>query len=133
MKPVPFTWVFKTKTLDAEGTKFMAKARCCLRGDRQQAYVDYDSTNIYVFVASHHSFRMLLEIAAAQNLMLDGVDISNAYLYGDLDIPILMEKPTDSKKRRAMPGHVCKLNKSLYGTKKAGEINYYSRMRTKLC
>ncbi len=56
---------------------------------------------------------MLLAIAAAQNLMLEGADISNAYLYGDLGIPILMEQPTDSTKRHTMPGHVCKLNKSL--------------------
>ncbi len=65
---------------------------------------------------------MLLAIAAAQNLLLEGADICNAYLYGDWDIPILMEQPTDSTKRHAMPEHVCKLNKSLYGTKQAGEI-----------
>ncbi len=122
MKPVPFTWVFKMKPLDAEGKKFMEKSRCCLRGDRQQAFVDYEPTNIYAPVASHDSIRMLLAIAAAQNLTLEGADISNAYLYSDLDISILMEQPTDSTKRHAMPGHTCKLNKSLYGTKQAGEI-----------
>ncbi len=65
MKPVPFTWVFKMKPLDAEGRKFMEKARCCSHGGRQQAYVDYDPNNIYAPVASHDSIRILLSIAAA--------------------------------------------------------------------
>ncbi len=98
------------------------KAHCCLRGGRQQAYVDYDPTDIYAPVASHDSIQVPLAIAAAQNLTLEGADNSNAYLYGDLDISILIEQPTDSTKRHAMPGHVCKLKKSLYGTKQAGDI-----------
>ncbi len=41
MQPVLFTWVFKLKLCDAEGKKFIEKARCCVRGDRQLTYVDY--------------------------------------------------------------------------------------------
>ncbi len=47
MKPVPHTWVFKQKLLDAEGKKFIGKARCCRRGDRQMIYIDYDPMNEY--------------------------------------------------------------------------------------
>ncbi len=110
------------KPLDAEAKKFMEKFRCCLRDDRQQAYVDYDPTELCAPVASHNSIRMLLAIVAAQTLMLEGGDINNAYLYGDLDIHLIMEERTDSTEHHAMPGNVCKLNRSLYCTKQAGEI-----------
>jgi len=73
-------------------------------------------------VASHDAIRMLIAIAAGDNLVLEGADVSNAYLYGDIDIPIIMEQPTNSTQVPAAPGHVCKLMKSIYGTKQAGEI-----------
>ena len=60
MRPVPYTWVFKSKPLDATGKNFMEKARCCLRGDQQLEYVDYDPSNIYAPVASHDAIRMLI-------------------------------------------------------------------------
>ncbi len=40
MTPVPFTWVFKLKPLDAERKKFMERSRCCVRSDRQLAHID---------------------------------------------------------------------------------------------
>ena len=42
MKPVPFTFVFKSKQIDSEGYTLLEKARCCLRGDRQKIYIDYN-------------------------------------------------------------------------------------------
>ena len=122
MKPVPFTWVFKQKPLEAEGTKFIEKARSFLRGDRQMIYVDYDPRSVYAPVASLDSIRMLISLSAAARSFLEGADVSNAYLYGNLDIPIIMEQPRDSSKIQAKPGRVCKLHKSLYRTKQAGEI-----------
>ena len=122
MKSVPFNWILKIKPLDSEGKKFKEKAPCCLRGDRQQAYVDYDPTNVHAPIASNGSIRMVLAIAAAQNLILEGPDITNAYLYGDIDVHIIMGQPTDSRKCEAMSGHFWKLDKSLYDTKQAGEI-----------
>lgn len=46
----------------------MEKARCCAPGDEQLSYVDYDPDNIYAPVASHDSIRMLLVLAATENL-----------------------------------------------------------------
>ncbi len=65
MKPVPFIWVFKCNPFDAEGNKFMQAALCCVRGNRQLPYFDYDPSNIYVPVASHDSIRMLIALAAS--------------------------------------------------------------------
>lgn len=42
---------------------------------------------------------MLVAYAAANDLVLEGADISNAYLFGNLDVPIIMEQPTDSSQR----------------------------------
>lgn len=122
MKPVPVTWFFKQKQLDVIDKHFMEKGRRCLRGDRKLIYVDYDPSSTYEPVASHDAIRMLITIAAEDNLILDGADVSNACLYGDIDIPIIMEQPTNSRQVPAAPGHVCKLLKSMYGTKQAGEI-----------
>ncbi len=110
------------KPLDAMCENFIEKARCCLRGDRQLAYADYDPLNVYAPVASHDSIRLLLSMAANQDLLLEGADVSNAYLYGDLDVPIFIEQPTNSTQREQMPDHVCHPNKSLYRTKQAREI-----------
>lgn len=35
---------------------------------------------------------------------MEGADISNAYLYGKLDIPIFMMQPTDSSGNQERPG-----------------------------
>ncbi len=96
MQSVPFTWVFKLKPCDAEGKEFIEKARCCVRGNRQLAYVDYDTSNIYAPVASHDSIRMLFALVASEESYLEGADLSNTYLYGDHNSPILMEQPTNS-------------------------------------
>lgn len=77
---------------------FLEKARCCVRGDQQHSYVDYDPTTIYAPIASYDSIRVAFAIAAGNNLKLEGEDVSNAYSYGILDVPIIMEHPTDSSK-----------------------------------
>ena len=45
-------------------------------------------------------------------------------LYGDISdgITIIMEQPTDSSRRPTRPGYVCKLLKSIYVMRQAGEI-----------
>ncbi len=54
-------------------------------------YIDYDPRNLYGPVASHDSIRMLISLSAAAGSFLEGADVSNAYLYGDLNVPIIME------------------------------------------
>ncbi len=119
MELVPYSWVFKQKPLDAEDKKFIGKARCCLRGDLQIIYLDYGSMNVNAPVASYDSISLLISLSAAPKLFLEGAGVSNSYLYGDLDIPIIMKQPMDSSQIQAKPGHACILHKSLYGTKKA--------------
>jgi len=122
MRAIPFTWVFKLKHLDQDGSKVLHKARCCLRGERQKAFVDFDPESTYAPVASHESLRMLMHYAASENLLPEGADISNAYLYGNVDVPILMEQPTNSSQVPARPGCLSPIVKSIYGVKQAGKL-----------
>ena len=103
---VPFTWVFQLKPLDVEGLKLLEKARCCLCGNKQTPEIDFDPHTTYAPVASHEALRILLAIAAAHGLIVEGGDIGNAYLYGDIDVNIYMEQPTDSSGRQEFPGMV---------------------------
>lgn len=100
MNPFPFTWVFRLKPLDIEGLEFLHKARCCIRGDKQQPHIDFDPHSTYTPVASHEAIRLLLAYAAGEQHIIEGADIGNAYLYGDLNLPIIMAQPTDSSGKR---------------------------------
>ncbi|KAF7367080.1 Integrase catalytic domain-containing protein [Mycena sanguinolenta] len=60
----------------------------------------------------------ILALAALEDLELWSVDISSAYLYGDISEDVYMELPEGST--RIPAGHALKLLKSLYGLKQAG-------------
>lgn len=53
---------------------------------------------------------------------MEGGDVNNAYLYGNIDVDVIIEQPTDLSGREARPGKVCKLQKSMYGLRQAGNI-----------
>lgn len=65
---------------------------------------------------------MLLTISATEFLVVQGGDVSYAYLFGDMDVPIVMEQPTDSAGILEKPGHVCLVQGSMYGTRQSGKI-----------
>jgi hypothetical protein len=60
---------------------------------------------------------LILALSAIEDLELRSVDISSAFLNGDLDEEIYMKQPEGS--HEGGPNHVCKLKKSLYGLKQA--------------
>ena len=63
------------------------------------------------------SLRLLLAKCAKDGMHLRSVDISHAFLNGDLDEVIYMKQPEGYEK--GGPEYVCKLNKALYGLKQA--------------
>lgn len=93
-----------------------------VRGYLQHPGVDFDPGRLYAPVASHEANRIILPIAAAEGLLVEGGDVSNAYLNGKVDIPMVIKEPTDSSGNKERPGHDCLLLKSVYGTKQAGKI-----------
>lgn len=66
--------------------------------------------------------RALLDFAAQEGFLIEGGDVSHAYLHGNIDVPIIMEQPTDSSGTQRYPGKVCLLKKSMYGLRQAGVI-----------
>lgn len=81
MNIVLFKRVFRLKSLESNGTNLMEKERCCVRGDFQAKEVELYPSQIYAPVASHESIRLILAIAEAEDLIFEGEEVDNAYLY----------------------------------------------------
>lgn len=96
------------------------KARLVAKGYTQQEGLDY----VYTFshVAKLATVKLLIVVAAAKGWSLTPLDISNAFLNGDLKEEIYMSLPHGytPKQRESFPlNDFCKLNKSLYGLKQS--------------
>ena len=110
-KVIKNRWVFDVKT---DGRK---KARLVAKGFSQVEGLDYDQ--VFSPVVRFETVRLLLAMAALENWHMTGVDVRNAYLYGELDEEIYMEQPEGFK----VPGkedQVLRLLRALYGLKQAG-------------
>ena len=114
VKPLPCKWVFKIKWA-ADGGIERFKARLVVGGHRQVDGVDY--SEVYAPVGRFASLRALLGKAAHEDLELAAIDISNAFLHGELDHPIYMRQPVGFYTGNA--DITCKLNKTLYGLKQS--------------
>ncbi|XP_013613768.1 PREDICTED: uncharacterized mitochondrial protein AtMg00810-like [Brassica oleracea var. oleracea] len=78
---------------------------------------------------------MLFKLAAAHNWSLTQMDVTNAFLHGDLDEEIYMSLPlgyTPPPGVSLPPNAVCKLNKSIYGLKQARRQWYHTFSRVLL-
>ena len=109
-------WVFKIKYF-ASGTLDRYKARLVARGFSQKYGIDYEET--FAPTLRFESLRMLLAMAAKHDLEIHQLDISNAYLQGNLDEEIYMEilEGMNVKGSKALL-----LKKGLYGLKQSGRI-----------
>ena len=110
-------WVFAVKQ-KPDGIVDRFKARLVAQfGFGQKEGVDYDET--YVNTAGYGTLRMFLSMVCQLDLHLHQMDVTTAFLYGDIDKEVFMKQP---------PGHsdgsdrVCKLIRSLYGLKQAPRI-----------
>lgn len=65
-------------------------------------------------VATHDTLLILIAFASGHNLKLEGKDLSNAYLYGKIDIPLLIEQQKDSSRVPPRPVYVRGLVISMY-------------------
>ena len=114
-KHVGSKWVFKVKT-DEDGNVERFKARLVAQGFTQKFGTDYDET--FCPVVRQESIRTLIALSVQHGLQLHQVDITTAFLNGDLEEEVFMSQPegfVDKDKEHL----VCKLKKSLYGLKQS--------------
>jgi hypothetical protein len=106
-------WIFWHK-LNPDGSLSRYKARWVLRGFTQQAGMDYNET--FSPVVKPATVRVVLSLATSKGWPIHQLDVKNALLHGNLQETVYCTQPSgfvDS----ALPSHICRLNKSLYGLK----------------
>ncbi|KAH9743695.1 hypothetical protein KPL70_003390 [Citrus sinensis] len=109
-------WIYKIKegTVDGEPPRY--KARLVAKGFTQKHGVDFNE--VFSPVVKYSSIRILLAIAAYNDLELDQMDVKTTFLHGNLEEEILMDQP-EGFIEEGTEDMVCLLKRSLYGLKQS--------------
>ena len=117
---IPVTWAFKIKRFPS-GLVRKLKARICARGDLQEKGIDYFES--FAPVVSWTTVRTLLILSVMLGLRSSQVDYVAAFCQAPMDKETYIDLPQGWQHLNRMgglkepfkPGHVLKLNKSIYG------------------
>jgi hypothetical protein len=119
-KPIGCRWVFKIKR-NADGSIERYKGRLVANGYSQREGVDY--TDTFAPTARFGAFRTIIALAATEDMELDSVDISTAFLNPEIDAEVFMEVPEGIEVEDDRNGKwVLKLLKALYGIKQGPRL-----------
>jgi hypothetical protein len=112
-------WVYKVKEI--QGFLDRLKARLVACGYSQRWLEDYDET--FAPVLRGKTLRTLLTLAASYDLVLEAMDVGNAFLNASMpkEQQVYMEQPPGFIEQ-GKEGWVWLLLKSLYGLKQAGRL-----------
>ncbi|TPX46784.1 DNA-directed DNA polymerase [Synchytrium endobioticum] len=115
---LPGKWVYALK-YDEIGEIARFIARLVVLGNMQTDGIDYTET----FAPTAHlpTLRVLVSLIAANNWYASTLDISTAFLNGELEEEIYVKQPTGFHDGT---GRVCRLIKSLYGLRQAPRVWY---------
>ena len=83
-------WIFKIKR-NSKNEPERYKARLVAKGYDQEKGIDYDETFAPVF--KQQSLKLILAIAINEGLTIHQIDISTAFLYGELKEEIYIDPP----------------------------------------
>jgi hypothetical protein len=108
-------WVFKLKRYSNNNISRF-KARLVAKGFQQEEGIDFTET--FAPVVKLQSLRLLLAIGLNENLLAFHLDISTAFLFGEIEEDIYINVP-EGFETTYPPNKVLKLNKALYGLKQA--------------
>lgn len=114
-KAIGSKWVFRVK-YNADGSMERLKARLVAQGYSQRYGVDYDET--FSPVVRFESLRTVAAMSVKQGLKLHQMDVTTAFLNGDLEEEVYIKQP-EGFAVKGKEHLVCKLNKSLYGLKQS--------------
>ena len=106
----------------ANGSLECYRAHLVAKGYSQKPHLDYTET--FAPVVKFAALQTIIAIAATEDLELNSLDISSAFLNGDLEEEIYMSQLEGF----AVPGKehlVCHLKKSLYGLKQSPRQWYH--------
>lgn len=117
MKTIGGRWVYALKEA-GDGSR-IHKARYVARGFTQRPGLDYTLT--YAPTTISASLRVILSIIGHDDLSCDQLDVSTAFLHGEMDSIVYMEQPKGFEDPN-YPDHVVKVNKAIYGLKQAGHL-----------
>ena len=113
-KAIGCKWVFRKKDLPDGGIRY--KARLVAKGYSQVEGVDY--TDTFAPVLKYQSLRMLMATANEEDMHIHQMDVTTAFLYGELKEEIYLQLP-EGFTHPDQEGKVWRLRKSLYGLKQS--------------
>ena len=121
-KAIGSRWVFKLKR-NADGSIDRFKARLVAQGFSQRPGIDFHE--VFAPTMRWGSIRSVLAIAALEDMEIESLDVSNAYLNGRMpEGEEVYMRQAEGFVDPEQPHKVCRLLKGLYGLRQSGRLWY---------